>query len=225
MRFALSLSLLLTLLAGPACAAPSAAEGIAVKPLSPEARAAAREKVLRAVDAQAPGPLAALWADAVTCGPRLWAAIGPELGSGADADVAPTYVLVDKGLAGRAGLPPVDAATVPADQKQNVTWLLEGGVKLGQVVVAGGIVRHRSTPKLGELVSARFLKGGKVAVRDLDAAELPYFHGLVPNALNEPAFSVASGDRTLLVELDANLKVVWIDQAPAAGGTGGTGGK
>jgi len=214
MRHALSLSLLLmTLLA----AAASAAE-VAVKPLTPEARAAAREKVLRAVAAQAPGPLAELWADAVVCGPRLWAAIGPELGAAAGADVAPTYVLVDKGLASRAGLQPVDAAKVPADQRQNVTWLLEGGAKLGQVVVAEGIVRHRSTPKLGELVSARFLAGGKAAVRDLDAAESPYFHGLVPNALNEPAFSVANGGRTLLMELDANLKVVWIDQAPAGGG-------
>lgn len=212
MRFSLSSSLLLFLLAGPAFAA-SAAE-IVVKPLSPEARAAAREKVLRAVDAQGSGSLAGLWADAVTCGPRLWSAIKPELG----ADVAPIYLLVDKGLASRAGLQTVDAAKVPADQKQNVTWLTEGGAKLGQVVVEGGIVRHRSTPKLGELVAARFLKGGKAAVRDLDAAELPYFRGLVPNHLNEPAFSVTSGERTLLMDFDANLKAVWIDWAPEAAG-------
>jgi hypothetical protein len=213
MRHALPLSLLLTLLAGPAFAAE-----VAVKPLSPEARAAAREKVLRVVDAQGPGSLAGLWADAVTCGPRLWAAIGPELGAGADADVAPIYLLVDKGLASRAGLQTVDAAKVPADQKQNVVWLTEGGAKLGQVVVQGGIVRHRSTPKLGELVAARFLKPGKAAVRDLDAAELPYFRGLVPNHLNEPAFSVTSGERMLLIDFDADLKAVWIDWAPAAAG-------
>ncbi len=170
MRFSLSSSLLLFLLAGPAFAA-SAAE-IVVKPLSPEARAAAREKVLRAVDAQGSGSLAGLWADAVTCGPRLWSAIKPELG----ADVAPIYLLVDKGLASRAGLQTVDAAKVPADQKQNVTWLTEGGAKLGQVVVEGGIVRHRSTPKLGELVAARFLKageGGGARSRCRRAAVLP----------------------------------------------------
>jgi hypothetical protein len=184
---------------------------LAVKPMTPEAKAAAREKVLRAVTAKAPGALDALWADAVTVGPRLWAAIKPEM---PDADVVTTYLLVEKGLAGRAGLQLADAAKVPEDKKKSVAWLVESGAKFGQVVVESGIVRHAGTAKLGELVTARLLKGSDTKVRDLSPLELQFFRGLVPYHLNEPVFTVASGDRTLLMDFDADVKAVWIESAP-----------
>jgi hypothetical protein len=210
---ALPIFLLSSFLIAPAGAAFAAGTvDLAVKPMTPEAKTAAREKVLRAVTAKAPGTLDALWADAVTVGPRLWAAIRPEMP--ADADVVTTYLLVEKGLASRAGLQLADAAKVPEDKRKSVAWLVESGAKFGQVVVESGIVRHAGTAKLGELVAARLLKGSDTKVRDLSPLELQFFRGLVPYHLNEPVFTVVSGGRTLLMDFDADVKAVWIESAP-----------
>jgi hypothetical protein len=209
MKLSLKFCLLFALLAGAAFASD-----LPLKPMSPKEKAAAREKVLRAVTAKEQGSLEGLLAEAVTCGPRLWALIKPEMA--ADADVVLTYFLVEKSLAGRMGLQAVDLAAVSQEKKESVTWLIQDGAKFGRVVVESGIFRHQARARLSEFVGRSFLKAGEKDVRDPSPLELQFFRELVPYHHNEPVFTVISNGKALLMDFDTDVKTVWIEWMPEA---------
>ena len=209
MKSSLKVFLLLALLAGGAFAAD-----LPLQPMTPKERAAVRETVLRAVTAKEPGALEGLSADAVACGPRLWAMIKPQAPAGTD--VVLTYSLVEKSLASRMGMQAVDLAAVPEDQKKTVSWLIEDGNKFGRVVVESGIFRHQARARLSELVAGSFLKAGETSVRDPSPLELQYFRELIPYHQNEPVFTVTGNGKALLMDFDTNRKVGWIEWVPEA---------
>lgn len=175
--------------------------------LSPEANAAARAALAGAIGNGAIGNGTA-FGDVVMIGPRLWARLREKFKPGDR--VARSMVIFDGADDARTwGFVPADA-TDPTVKK--VIAALADSPR--RVAIETGAFRNGGAKDLGPEVARLLATPALPNVRDASAEEVVYLWRLVPYDLQEPLFVIEAGATRLLVNLDSDQKIIWIDLLP-----------
>lgn len=149
------------------------------------------------------------FAELVQCGPRLWAAIHDRIRS-TEQDVVKMTIHFDGASRAQAwGFRLVE----PEDpQRKQVSDALAQAAS--RVPVEAAAFRDAGTKLLGPQVAKYFASPARVVVRDATDPEVGYLWVLVPYDLDEPIFTIQIGPTRLLVTLDRQHRIDWIDLVP-----------
>lgn len=151
-----------------------------------------------------------IFAPLVQCGPRLWARIHDRFEIGDDG-VLRTTLMFDGAERARAwGF--LHESDVESGDRRKVIDAMAAAES--RVAIQTAAFRRGGEKRLGPHV-AQFLAAPIVpVVRDATNDELWYQWLLVPFDLEEPIFVIEVGATKLLVNLDENQKITWVDLIP-----------
>jgi hypothetical protein len=178
--------------------------------ISPAAKEEAREALLQALRRGGVADGTA-FADLVQCGPRLWARIHEKFRRDDDSVLRTTNLFDGAAQAKEWGFLLAPSAEADPERKAVSESL---GAAAGRTPIQMAAFRNGGEKRLGPHV-ARFLASPALPViRDANDAEIWYLWMLVPYDLDEPIFVIQLARTRLLVNLDAQHKIHWIDVLP-----------
>lgn len=188
---------------------PAIADAPRINRIPAERKEAARVALERAIGTSAVRE-GTVFAELVQCGPRLWASVHGEVRSDTGM-ILRTIVLFDG--AAQAQKWGFRLASTDPQRKDAADAL---GSAANRVPIEMAVFRNGGEKLLGPLVSRFLTAPARITVRDATAEEIWYLWVLVPYDLEEPIFVIENGPTRVLVTLDGQNRIDWIDLVPSS---------
>jgi len=147
----------------------------------------------------------------VLCGPRLWQQLKASMPH--DKARVGTATLIFDTASGREfwEIRPLDLRTVPADVQKAIQALIES--QPGKIPVESGVFRGTGVEVLAAALRERYLRG-EISVSQATTEDLRYYWLMIPYDIEEPVLRIDTEQSSLLVDVEADGHITWIDVLP-----------
>jgi hypothetical protein len=190
----------------------SHAEEMKVVPVAENTSAQILAKVVARLDERTLPAVSGLLKNPVVCGPRLWSEMKSEMPD--NQKRVGTATLMFDTRAGKAewNIQALDLNSVAPKVRETLETLRTQYPS--HIPVQTGVFRSDGPGILAEYLLRTYLVG-ELSVRPASSAALRYYWLMIPYDIEEPVFTITSDAGTLLVDVDLNGSVHWIDVLPA----------
>lgn len=190
----------------------SVAAEIKVVPVSEATSTQIEARVVARLNERTLPAVSGLFKSPVVCGPRLWSELKSRMPDNKQRVGTATLMFDTRPGKPEWKIEALDLNSVTPKVRETLEMLRAEYPT--HIPVETGVFRSDGPEILAEYLLRTYL-AGELAVKPASSAALRYYWLMIPYDIEEPVFTITSSTGTLLVDVDLNGSVHWIDLLPA----------